>query len=168
MDNILMILFVAIAIIWLARALFRKAPSDELGIDGELIWVDRGKDTKPFFNHTYRVLGKPDLMYRVDGGILAVEYKSRKRSIYNSDVIQGLTACLAARGQGHKVSSLLIKTDGSDRRIELPKSDKQLYKKIEANVEMVRAAKQGKQLRALPAKYKCQYCAYTEVCDKAH
>lgn len=166
MDNMWMILFVAIAIIWLVSALLRKGPSDELGIDGELIWVDRGKDTKPFFNHAYRVLGKPDLMYKVDGGILAVEYKSRKRKIYSSDVVQGLTACLAARGQGYKVTSLLIKTDQSDHRIELPKSDKQLYKKVEAHVEMARQAKQGKRLPAQPSQFKCQYCAYTEVCDK--
>lgn len=153
---------IAIWVIWV----WLRKPSDQLGIKGELIWVDRGKDTKPFFNHYYKVLGKPDLMYKVDGGILAVEYKGRKNNIYDSDIVQGLTACLAARGQGYNVSRLLVKTDGSERSIDLPKSDKALYNKVSTQVELVRKAKLGQRLPAQPARFKCDHCAYTEACDK--
>ena len=72
----------------------------DLGIEGKLIWMDKGRSTKPFFNQVFEVLGKPDLMYRVRGGVLAVEYKSRRGPVFKSDVVQAKCAALAARGNG--------------------------------------------------------------------
>ena len=69
----------------------------DLGIEGKLIWMDKGRSTKPFFNQVFEVLGKPDLMYRVRGGVLAVEYKSRRGPVFKSDVVQAKCAALAAR-----------------------------------------------------------------------
>ena len=81
----------------------------DLRIKGKLIWVDRGRSTKPFFNRVFEVLGKPDLMYQVFGGVLAVEYKSRKGPVFKSDVVQAKCAALAARGNGYKVIRILPK-----------------------------------------------------------
>lgn len=165
MDKFILglLIFAGLVIAW---RWFNRGASDNLGIKGKLVWVDHGKNTKPFFNSDYRVLGKPDLMYRVNDGILAVEYKGRKSNIYNSDIAQGLTASLAARGDGYKVTQLLVKTDNTEKYINLPKSDKGLYELIAKHVETVRQAKFGKVLPANPSFYKCLHCAYSQSCQR--
>ena len=165
MDKLLLGLLVlaGIAIAW---RWFTRRTSDDLGIKGKLVWVDRGKRTKPFFNNKWRVLGKPDLMYRVANGILAVEYKSRKRTIFGSDIVQGLTASLAARGEGFNVTQLLVKTDHAEKYISLPKGDEDLHVLIAEHVQIVRQAKAGKVLPANPSYYKCIHCAYSQSCQR--
>ena len=166
MDNFLILILVVLAGLWFLWTWFNKKPSDDLGISGKLVWVDHGKNTKPFFNQEYRVLGKPDLMYKISRGILAVEYKGRSNNIYDSDIVQGLTASLAARGEGYQVARLLVRTDNNERYIDLPKSDRDLYKLVSNHVEIVRKAKQGRDLPANPGYYKCLHCAYTNSCGK--
>lgn len=34
----------------------------ELGIEGDLTWIDDGRHTKPFFNGAFKVFGKPDAL----------------------------------------------------------------------------------------------------------
>jgi CRISPR/Cas system-associated exonuclease Cas4 (RecB family) len=140
----------------------------KLGIRGELIWVDRGKETKPFFNSEYRVLGKPDLMYKIRSGILAVEYKGRHGNIYQSDIFQAKTAALAARGSGYNVTKLLIKTDKYQRYVKLPKANKDLFKNIERFVNIARSASIGNKMKALPKKIKCRYCAFNYKCNNSY
>tara|TARA_R110002167_G_scaffold204404_1_gene408439 strand:- start:6246 stop:6764 length:519 start_codon:yes stop_codon:yes gene_type:complete len=143
-----------------------KPKKDPLGINGKLIWVDRGRKTKPFFNKEFRVLGKPDLMYKLaSSGVLAVEYKSRKGRIYESDVVQAKTAALAARGDGYRVSQILVKTKGTQQYFNLPASDSALFQEIQQYVAYTRAAKQGINLKALPQRYKCKTCAYSQGCE---
>ena len=78
-----------------------------LGIEGKLIWMDKGRSTKPFFNQVFEVLGKPDLMYRVRGGVLAVEYKSRRGPVFKSDVVQAKCAALANLDYPIRIEPLL-------------------------------------------------------------
>jgi len=67
----LVTLVVVIVVVWLN---FRGSDDNNLGIKGKLVWTDHGRQTKPFFNRTFEVFGKPDLMYRTKNGILAVEF----------------------------------------------------------------------------------------------
>lgn len=143
--------------------LFTK--KDKLGIDGKLIWTDEGRKTKPFFNNVYDVLGKPDLMYKIKGGILAVEYKSRKSNIYESDIVQTKCAALAARGSGYKVIKFLVITAASKKYFDLPRSDKALYKEIEPYIVYTRQSKTGGKLPATPGRYKCKSCAFNHKCS---
>lgn len=140
-------------------------PKNDLYIPGKLIWVDRGKDTKPFFNSTFKVFGKPDLMYAVRGGALAVEYKSRYGTIYESDIAQAKCAALAARGEGYKVVKILLKTSTQKRYISLPKNDKALFDEIKNFVIVARKAKSGSSLRGTPENKKCKSCAYKHDCS---
>jgi len=166
MDNLfiyLVLLFVALGIIKSVFDLLSR-DKDRLGIKGKLIWVDKGKNTKPFFNHAFHIMGKPDLMYKVDGGILAVEYKSRKGWFYFGDVIQAQTAALAARGNGYNVTQVLVKTATTEKYFDLPKQDYALYKKIKHFVRQARKAKKGCAVEAVPRKRKCSKCAFHETC----
>ncbi len=138
--------------------------SDALGIDGRLIWVDDGRRTKPFFNARYKVFGKPDLLYRVNGGVLAVEYKSRNGPIFESDIVQAKCAALSARGGQYKVSRILVKTGQAEKYITLPRSDHALYREIESATILARKAKNGEAVPCLPAPRKCRSCAYRNNC----
>ena len=155
------LLFVAIVIVFVWR---RHGRADALGIAGRLIWVDDGRKTKPFFNSEYQVFGKPDLMYRVNGGVLAVEYKSRNGQIYESDIVQAKCAALSARGDQYRVTKILVKTAQSEKYIALPRSDRELYKEIQSAVSMARRAKQGQTVPCLPDFRKCRACAYRHNC----
>ena len=146
------------------RKLIRKS-SNKLNIDGKLIWVDKGR-TKPFYNKVFKVLGKPDLMYKIKSGILAVEYKSRNANIYASDIAQGKAAALAARGSGYNVTELMVLTKNNRKRFPLPKSDKALYSEVERLCQIVRSAKRGKSQPSMPSKFKCHNCAYANSCKK--
>lgn len=165
MIDSLIYLLLAIAGLALAFEFFRASkPGGDLGIDGKIIWVDRGYKTKPFIHKAFRIVGKPDLMYRTPTGVLAVEYKSRNGPIYFSDVIQAKSAALAARGSGHRVNQILIKTELTEQYINLPRSDRDLLGDIQEYLIMVREAKNKKTMVARPQATKCRHCAFSGVC----
>ncbi len=142
-------------------------PRNKLGIDGSLIWTDTGKTTEPFFNHNFKVFGKPDLMYKIRSGVLAVEYKSRKGRIYTSDIVQAKSAALAARGSGYHVTKILVRTKTKENYFDLPRNDLALYKEIEVSANHAREAKTGKSMNASPSHFKCRACAYRMKCQFA-
>ncbi|UZE97249.1 PD-(D/E)XK nuclease family protein [Alkalimarinus alittae] len=167
MIDALLFGLIAIALLSFIFPLLGKMLSrNKLGIEGKLIWVDKGRKTNPFFNRVFEVLGKPDLMYKIKGGILAVEYKSRKgTNIYQSDIVQAKTAALAARGEGYKVIRILIKTGSKDQYINLPSSDKALFDEVKQYVDITRSAHRGTALKAWPNKFKCRSCAFNHSCS---
>lgn len=164
-DRILLALLLAagIALLFsLASRLFRS--SNHLGITGKLIWIDKGRETKPFFNNAFGVFGKPDFMYKIKGGVLAVEYKSRYGNIYQNDIAQAKTAALAARGAGYRVIRVLVKTKKLEKYFDLPSSDKALFNEVRHFVSIAKQARLGSSMKAQPNKYKCRGCAFVETC----
>lgn len=135
---------------------------------GELIWVDEGRHTKPFFNHKFKVLGKPDAIYDKDGRVTTVEFKSRRGPVFDSDRVQALTAALAARADGFNVHETVVKTKTVEESFKLPKDDLALYQMVQPYAETVRNIKRGGTAKALPSKAKCSSCAYRSGCaDRA-
>ncbi len=114
---------------------------EELDELGKLVWIDEGVDTKPFFNQEYRVLGKPDAIYSKNGKVTVVEYKSRNGPVLESDVIQGLSACLAVKSAGYKVRDLMVITGKETKTVSVPESPKSLYQMVANYVEGARAIK---------------------------
>lgn len=166
----LLLLAIAVAILLiagprLANALVPK--KNALGIPGKLIWTDHGRRTKPFYYRRFGVFGKPDLMFKTGNSVLAVEYKSRHGHIYESDVAQALCASLAARGQGYKVTRALIKTATTERYIDLPRADQDLYQSIKAYIDVAADAKDGGTMIAKPGARKCRACAFRNGCRYA-
>lgn len=142
------------------------ATRNNFGVNGKLIWMDKGKATKPFFNKKFEVLGKPDLMYRIRGGVLAVEYKSRRGPIFKSDIVQAKCAALAARGDGYQITQILVKTETVEQYIELPHNDNALFHEIKDLVNLTREAKKGFTMTATSNIKKCHSCAFTQECKK--
>lgn len=140
-------------------------PGNRGEIKGKLIWTDHGRQTKAFSNRTYKVFGKPDLMYRIRGGVKAVEYKHRNGPIFKSDIAQALAASLAARGEGYKVVQVLVKTRTEQATIDIKHSDRVLFERLEGLINDVRDAKAGKSMRRKPERRKCYSCAYRDACQ---
>lgn len=139
-----------------------KASDPELG---ELLWIDEGKETKPFFNKTFKIFGKPDAMYVKGGSVTAIEYKSRQGKVHESDIKQALAAALAARAEGYQVRTVRIKTKTDSKDIDLPVSELDHYKLIKTYHEAVLSVKKGHPSKAIPEANKCFHCAYKAVCS---
>lgn len=169
MDSVLTVLILAVVIAVVGFRLVKRLgrSRDPLNIDGKLIWIDEGQSTRPFFNHLYGVLGKPDFMYKIKGGVLAVEYKSRKSGVYESDIVQAKCASLAARGNGYRVIKIMVKTGSDTKVISLPGDNQILYNEIKRYIDICRDTKAGKTAPALPSRRKCRSCAYKYACDHA-
>jgi CRISPR/Cas system-associated exonuclease Cas4 (RecB family) len=165
MSEILVASVVCAALWFLYRIFNGRGSSKGIGVDGKLVWIDKGKSTKPFFNNSFAVLGKPDLLYRIPGGILAVEFKGRHGPVFDSDVVQAKAAALAARGSGYRVVRLLLKTMTTEQYLELPKRDDDLYADIAEFVSYTRVAKAGNPVPARPGARKCAGCAFKNSCQ---
>lgn len=133
-------------------------------IKGKLIWVDQGKKTQPFASHPFKIVGKPDFMFKIDEGILAVTYRNRKGNVYNNEIILAKATALAARNEGYQITHILIKTISSDRYFTLPRRDKALHKEIKPYIDLVRKAKQQERMKASPTTKKCDVCIYNTQC----
>lgn len=164
--------FLAITVIGLIvfKRLIRRVQRSELDMQaahaqGELIYVDEGSSVKPFFNKQFKVLGKPDAIYQSGSTITAVEYKSRQGAVKKSDIVQAMTAALAARGDKFKVTHVLVITKRERKVFTLPKSDQSLYELIKMPIQKARQVKQGEICKAHPNDRKCTSCAYYTVCD---
>jgi len=152
------------------RALLDDGQSSDnpMGIpNAELIYIDEGKETKPFFNRDFEVLGKPDAMYKTPDGVIAVEYKSRRGSVKDSDISQAICAALAARGANYKVVKVIVKTQTDQQELDLPPSDKAVYNAIRSDVAAARSVKKGGTGKANPHPAKCRSCAHRSSCEYA-
>ena len=128
------------------------------------VWIDQGRQTKPFYSKQYQLTGKPDAIMRKGSTLYSVEYKSRKNNIYDSDVIQLKAASLLAREQGYNVRYGLIKTQEKEYRIDLS-SNEALFKELKPFIGLAREASKCLDVPAKPSKFKCQYCAYKSDCN---
>lgn len=160
----LIALVLCAVVIWLV--IRPRHPKADLGIAGTLVWMDKGKKTKPFLNEEFYVCGKLDLIYQQATTFLGVEYKHRDGQIYESDIVQAKVAALSTRATAYPITRLLIKTRTRERYIELTESDSELYSQVEHYVEMVRLAKTGGELNPRPSVGKCASCGLNASCQK--
>ena len=156
-------ILITLVLIWIG--LRRRSRRSPLDVEGKLIWLDKEGSAASFTNAEFYVCGKPDFIYKQKRGILAIEYKSRNGPVFESDIVQAKVAALAARGSRlYRVDRIMIKTRSTERYIDLPAEDAQLYREVERYVEMVRIAKEGGVLTASPTVQKCRSCGYRTPC----
>ena len=134
----------------------------------EVVWLDEGKSVKPFVSHTYKLVGKPDAIIKDNNGSLVlVEYKSRLKRVYLSDIVQAKSAALVMRDNGYPIKKIMIKTQ-TDNHIEvLPKSERAIFKEIEQYIIFAIRARNQQSVPASPAKYKCRTCSVRAHCMEA-
>jgi CRISPR/Cas system-associated exonuclease Cas4 (RecB family) len=149
----------------------RYSPRKRTGtsVSGKNIWLDTGRNTKPFYHPKYAIVAKPDAINRVKGQLQAIEYKSRYGPVFQSDIVQVKAAALAARASGYDIRSALVRTSNQSKLIDLPRSDKDLFEDIRPYYEQAKHIKSGKHHLAVasPDPKKCAKCAYYEHCPNA-
>lgn len=153
---------------WLWSTRYSKRTKNGIeGLEGEIIWRDLGTQTKPLFNRRYKVLGKLDLILfnSPSKTLVGVEYKSRQKHFYESDIVQSKTAALAARGAGINIQEILLINDTERKSIRLPVNDEDLYREIETHVTNVRIAKAKGCLPPTSSKHKCRSCGQRANCE---
>ena len=106
-------------------------------------WLRPVSQSNATFAHLLKtaVLAKPDAIYSKNGSVTVVEYKSRNGPVLESDVIQGLTACLAVKSAGYKVRDLMVITGRETKTVSVPEAAKSLYQMVANYVEGARAIK---------------------------
>jgi CRISPR/Cas system-associated exonuclease Cas4 (RecB family) len=130
---------------------------------GHILWKDSDHETA-FYNHQFKIYGKPDLLIESEKGICAVEYKSSPRRIYDTDLIQVYSAALAVRGEGIDVRWVCIKTAACEQVLALPQDDHALYEKIQVHVDQARRALAGQSCPPTQFKAKCYRCSMGNHC----
>lgn len=158
--SIIIAFLIGLALLYLAHRYARKTHS-------VAVWIDEGRQTKPFYSKQYNLAGKPDAIMRKGSTLYSVEYKSRKQNIYDSDVIQLKAASLLAREQGYNVRYGLIKTQEKEYRVDFG-TNQALYKELKQYIALASDIDRGKDVPAKPHKFKCQYCAYKSDCGYRH
>ncbi|KZX57937.1 hypothetical protein A3709_20140 [Halioglobus sp. HI00S01] len=156
---LLFLLFVALYL------LVRCFSRDRLGLMGFVIWADTA-DKKAFFNTKYKILGKPDFIYRMPPFFrpVIVELKSRSGPVYDSDIAQVTAACLAARGSGIIATKAVIITRTSRMVITLPRSQKKLHSRIRQHANTIRSIKASGISCRTDDKRKCAGCGFRKTC----
>jgi CRISPR/Cas system-associated exonuclease Cas4 (RecB family) len=161
----LVLVLIVITVIYVLRRQSVKKPSP-LGIDGEVIYADKGRNSHRFVNHKYGISAKPDFIIRTaNAENVMVEYKSRMNRIYLSDIVQLKASVLAARAH-MPIHRAVIVTKGDRQNITLG-SDAQLYSEIAQYVELARRAQGGEIIKIFAAhKGICRSCSVAHSCQR--
>lgn len=161
-QDLVSVSFVCIVIYLVIKA--RKKKKRDL----KILYLDEGRKTPVLYSKTYDLSGKPDAIVQDAFGVVAVvEYKSRAKRIYESDIVQVKAAALVARENRFPIKYAIIKTKQDEKRIDLPKSNAALYKQLIPFISLVKEARRGKSVPANPNKYKCNACGYRYTCKQA-
>lgn len=148
------ILFIVIIIIIAAAAIYHNIPKQPHRIISEL----RKSDAKLVFNGEtddqiytcsyYKIKAKPDFIYEyLNGDLAIVEYKSRKRGVMPSDVVQLIATAIAVKGHYVLIKvtkGYVLTDDGSYQEIDLDRDSTELIKQIEKPLKAARDVIRGK------------------------
>lgn len=165
--NFLMVVGFVFLCLWVvSRRLVRKGSVNPLGVDGELIYADKGRASKLFVNPEYGISAKPDFIFRTkDGKNLMVEYKSRSGGVYKSDIVQLKASVLAAR-HSMPIDRAMVVTKGT-RQIVPIGSSAEIFKEIATFVDMARRARRGEIIRVFSDNPNmCRRCSVAKNCQR--
>lgn len=147
----------------------RRHPKESaLGVDGEILYADQGRQSRAFVSKRYGIRAKPDFIIRLnDGRVALVEYKSRDNGrVYTSDIVQAKASVLAARTR-YPVEVMFIKTGERLQQIPIPKDSDALYKEIARYVGLARKANSGEMiLEYTKNESQCKTCSVKVSCKK--
>jgi CRISPR/Cas system-associated exonuclease Cas4 (RecB family) len=135
---------------------------------GDIIYADNGRRSRIFKNPVYRVQAKPDLLRRVSTGIQLVEYKGREKGFYDSDWAEALTAALSVRGEGIKVTQVMLRNKTQSKIKHLPESDRELFALVESDINVTRMAASNQPIAFATQFQKCQGCGFYQKCTKRY
>lgn len=149
--------------------LSRKKRSLPFNLKGKVIYADEGRKSKVFINETYNISAKPDFIIRLPNKELAaVEYKSRDRGIFRSDIAQLKASVIAARSQMN-ITKAFVVNKSEVREISIGVSTESIYGSIRYYVEAARRIKANPQhieYSYTNKERQCVTCSVRNACQK--
>ena len=119
-----------------------------------------------FYDKEYGVSGKPDRISQQGKHKYSIEYKSRKKGIFERDIVEALTAALAAYDKIGGIDYVLVYNDSFQRKLIKVRSKKALYRKVKKHVEAARKIKSGSAKWISKTKKNCPTCPYSDNCKR--
>ncbi|ASK79761.1 hypothetical protein CF386_12015 [Paraphotobacterium marinum] len=78
--------------------IFRK--KNIFGLQGKLVYLDEGKKSKTFVNHKFKIIAKPDFIFKHWWGqFYMIEHKESYREPSRADIVQVKAALIAVRSE---------------------------------------------------------------------
>ncbi|MDP2564390.1 Dna2/Cas4 domain-containing protein [Pseudoalteromonas marina] len=133
---------------------------------GEVFYLDSA-GSELFVNKSYGVTAKPDRISVYKGKKYVIEFKSRKKGVYDKDMVQALVGALASYDYGLKPDFALVYNSSHEYKLVRFKNEKALYKKIKKLIDRTKTIKSTKSISFFFKKGKCAACVYSKSCSKA-
>lgn len=145
------------------RTFIRELRNDKV----KLVYQDNGNG-RVFASESYKIRAKPDFIYTLPtGDTVLVEYKSRHRGIYESDVKQLIATAIAVNGHYPNIKhGYIYNRLGEVKHVNLNFPLSMLAQKIQVEVASLRSIATGSIPTFSPVPVKCRYCAFVWQCDK--
>lgn len=132
----------------------------------KLIYCDTN-NASIFRNKKHKIAAKPDFIVLDDNNNkIIVEFKSRNKGIYSSDINQLKASVIAVRDKYPNITiGYIINGSGEYKKIELNKSTDSIALEIKSLLNKIRLLKNGNQIQHIPEKHKCMRCGFNENCN---
>ncbi len=118
-------------------------PTTKFGFKGKLAYIDDGT-AKVLISHKYKLKAKPDYIFRTSlFTYTLVEFKSRYKGCYDSDVKQIYASTICARAMKYNVQKALLVTSGHQYPVKVSMSNAGLFRRIRREVKIISAIRNG-------------------------
>lgn len=146
----------------------RKTLKQRTGVEGKIIYADRGQKGGYFINHKFGILARPDFIVKEPGGEIAVlEYKSRKNGkLYKSDIVQVKASVIAVRGKIKATKAYVISGE-KPHEIDVSGSSESIFNEIKKEYLHAKAANNGEIIMVFNKNlHQCKTCSQRFACLK--
>lgn len=133
---------------------------------GEVLYIDDGA-TSVIRDAEYRVSARPDRVTKYRGKNYVLEFKSRKRNIYEKDVIQGFVGCIAAWEKFGRIDGLVVYNGSYQFKFYSLRTKVACYKKVKNAIYKAQKIKSKKTVKEKVIVSKCRVCPYNQSCKKS-
>lgn len=134
--------------------------------NSSIVYMDDG-NSKTVVDGEYMVSSKPDRVVNFRGKKILIEYKSRKKGVYDRDVVQALSSALAVWDRFDRIDAVVVYNGGYDYKKITLHSKKQLFKKINKYVVTARKVKVAGSYSGRANHRNCPTCPYKVNCKWA-
>lgn len=132
----------------------------------DVVYIDE-KGSKSFVNAKYGVLAKPDRVSIYKGKKYVIEFKSRKKGIFDKDIVQALVGGLSCYEDGLSPEFVVVYNSSYEYKVVRIKSEKALLKRIGKLISKAQSIKRSRSTSSFFRKGKCVACIYSNSCSKS-
>lgn len=146
-SNCILLIIGCLLLFSVARLVFSQsnmAVIERFGVDGRVVYADKGKSSRVFISKRYGVKAKPDFIIKDRGGrYTLIEYKSRSSGLlFESDIVQVKASVIAARTI-YNIRKAVVISGTTKHDIDVDRSSVSINKEIATHIENARQSEMG-------------------------